>query len=67
MAGAAIQCSQQIDKPIALAMHSIVSAQGWQGVLEAQRRCYEAGVPVFHSVGKAASAISKHFQYQQQQ
>jgi len=66
MLGAAIQCSRQINKPMAIAIHSVVSAQGWQGMLEAQRRCYEASLPVFHSVGKAASAISKYFQYQQQ-
>ena len=62
----AIACYQQIDKAMAIAIHSFTSAQGCQGMFEAQQRCYEAGVPVFHSVGKAASAIYKYFQYQEQ-
>lgn len=62
----AIASYQQIDKTMAIALHSFVSAQGYRGMLEAQRRCYETGVPVFHSVGTAASAISKYIQYQQQ-
>lgn len=61
----AIAGYHRIDKAMAIAIHSFVSAQGYQGMLEAERRCYEAGVPVFQSVGKAASAIYKYFQYQQ--
>jgi len=62
----AIAGYHQIDKAMAIAIHSVVSAQGYQAMLQAQQRCYEARVPVFHSVGQAASAISKYFQYQQQ-
>lgn len=61
-----IRCSRQIDKPMVLALHSVISAQEWQGMLDAQRRCYEVGLPLFHSVGKAAGAIFKFSQYHQQ-
>ena len=60
-----IQCAEATNKPIAIVLDNVSSLQGWQAVFEEQRLCAEAGVPVFSSVKKAASAIDKFLRYQQ--
>jgi len=51
-----------IDKPAAMIMHSDISAER-EMFLDLERQCYEAGVPVYHSVSGACLAIDRFIRY----
>jgi acyl-CoA synthetase (NDP forming) len=60
---AAVKASETCDKPIALVLRASGSRQSSNVVLEAERECQRAGVPIYPSVSHAASAIAKGTQY----
>jgi len=51
-----------IDKPVAMILHSDISAER-DMFLDLERRCYQAGVPVYHSVTGACKAIARFIRY----
>jgi len=53
----------EINKPVAMVVHSIVAIEDWEVTFDAQRKCYEAGVPVYHSIESAAKAIDQFTRY----
>ena len=63
---AIISASKEINKPTAIALHPIGLARFWQRSLEVETAFYEAGFPVFPSVGQAANAIAKFIDYHRQ-
>jgi len=58
-----IRAGKTIEKPMAIVLHTSGALPAWQGLLQLQERCQEAGFPVFHTVGSAALALSRFIQY----
>jgi acyl-CoA synthetase (NDP forming) len=50
-------------KPIAVIMHYLASGESWQAASNYQRKCYEAGLPVYHSIASAVKAIDRLLRY----
>ncbi|MCX5998669.1 MAG: hypothetical protein NTU41_03520 [Chloroflexi bacterium] len=46
-------------KPMAVVIHYLTSGESWQMASEYSRRCYQAGLPVYHSIAGAAKAIDR--------
>jgi len=53
----------ETSKPVAMVIHSIVAIEDWEVTFDAQQKCYEAGVPVYHSIASAAKAIDRFSRY----
>ena len=54
----------EVDKPLALVMHYLITGWDWQkGIEDLQRGCAAAGIPVYHSMSSAAKAIDRLLQY----
>ena len=60
-----ISAGKATEKPIAIVLNSSGALPAWQGVLQLQEKCLQAGFPVFNTVGGAALAISRFIQYQE--
>jgi acyl-CoA synthetase (NDP forming) len=60
-----ISAGKASEKPIAIVLNSSGALPAWQGVLQLQEKCLQAGFPVFNTVGGAALAISRFIQYQE--
>lgn len=58
-----IKIHREVNKPIAMVIHYLVSNDHWQATLNAQRKCYEAGVPAYNSIAGAAKAIDRFLRY----
>ncbi len=65
LADSVIKVHQQTSKPIALVIHALASGESWQAALDCQQKCYEAGLPVYHSTGSVAKAVNRFLQYYQ--
>jgi len=50
-------------KPMAVVVHWLVTDENWQLALEYERRCSEAGLPVYHSITGMAKAIDRFLRY----
>lgn len=61
--GSILETSRTCHKPLAVALHSVAYPQTWELQLAIERRCIEAGVPVFRSLSSAARAIYKVVQF----
>jgi len=57
---AIIKVHRETEKPIAAAIWGTLSGVDGGRALDLQRRCYEAGLPVYHSTDSAAKALG-HF------
>jgi len=61
---AVIRTHREINRPLVLVMHYLVTEWHWQKTLDKlQRRCSEAGVPVYYSMASAANAIDRFLRY----
>jgi acyl-CoA synthetase (NDP forming) len=58
-----IKVHKESAKPLIVVIHSLVSSADYQWMLEAQRKCSEAGIPVYHSISSAAKAIDRFIDY----
>ena len=62
-----IRLSKRINKHTAVVLQFIALAESKQIASEVQSKLHEAGFAVYHSVSRAANAISKLVQYHQRQ
>ena len=58
-----IRAGKTTEKPIAIVLNSSGALPAWQGLLQLQEKCLSAGLPVFHSVGSTALALSRFIEY----
>jgi len=58
----AARVNANVDKTLAMVMHSDVPGEG-ERFLDLERVCYEAGIPVYHSVSGACRAIDRFMHY----
>ena len=58
-----IKIHKESDKPIAVVIHSITYSESYQDMLNYERMCYEAGLPVYHSLTNASKAIVRFIDY----
>ena len=63
LAEAFIGAAKQVDKPVALVVHAIHSAESYQGFLKVQQMCLEAGIPCYLSIQHTLNAIDKLVKY----
>jgi len=59
----AIRVHKESAKPVVVVIHSLASNSDYEWMLEAQRKCCEAGIPVYHSMSSAAKAIDRFLRY----
>jgi hypothetical protein len=59
----AIKAHKESSKPMAVAIHSTNSGNSYQLALDCERKCCEAGLPVYHSLTNAAKAIARFIDY----
>jgi acyl-CoA synthetase (NDP forming) len=60
-----IKAHSESVKPMAVVMHYLASGDSWQAASDLQQKCYEAGLPVYHSVASAVKAIDRFLGYHQ--
>ena len=60
-----ITAGAETSKPIVVVLRSSNSLEAQRAVIDIQKRCYEAGFPVYPTVKRAANAISKFLKYHQ--
>lgn len=65
LADSVIEVHKEASKPVALVIHALASGESWQAALDCQRKCYEAGLPVYHSTGSMAKAVDRFLLYYQ--
>jgi acyl-CoA synthetase (NDP forming) len=58
-----IKIYKETSKPMAVVIHLIASGEIWQLASNFERRCYEAGLPVYRSLTNAAKAIACFIDY----
>ncbi len=58
-----ITARSELAKPIMAVIHAPVSGEDYEWMLENQKKCYEAGIPVYHSIGSAAKAVDRFLRY----
>jgi acyl-CoA synthetase (NDP forming) len=59
-----VSSAKECDRPVAMVLHSVVSsAEGCEETEKWQRRCNEAKLPLYPSIGRAANAINKFIKY----
>lgn len=58
-----IKARRESAKPVILVLHLPTFLEDYMWMLDSQRLCYEAGVPVYHSVANAARAIDRFLSY----
>ena len=60
---AVIEVAREIDKPLAIVLRTANFAQGERMAWDVQKRCLEAGVPVYWSFAEAAQAVDHLITY----
>jgi acyl-CoA synthetase (NDP forming) len=65
LAEAFIGAAKEVNKPTALVVHAVYSVESYQGFLKVQQMCFDAGLPCYPSIQRAASAIDKIIRYHQ--
>ena len=60
-----INSAREVSKPAALVAYAFYSAEACQQIIKVQQMCYEAGMPFYPSIQRAASAIDKLIKYHQ--
>jgi hypothetical protein len=58
-----IKVCTKSSKPMAVIVHYLASGESWHAVSNYQRKCYEAGLPVYHSIASATKAIDRLLHY----
>ena len=60
-----IAVGRDSSKPIAVVMCYLATGESWMAAAHFQRKCYEAGLPVYFSVTSAVKAVDRLLAYQQ--
>ena len=58
-----IKAHRESNKPIGAVIHLPLSVETYQLVLDCERSCCEAGLPIYHSLSNAAKAITRFIDY----
>ena len=59
-----LKVKSKADRPLLLVLQHLVSGWDWQkGVEDVQKRCTAAGIPVYHSMFRAAKAVDTVLRY----
>lgn len=58
-----VKAHQELTKPIIAVIHLPSSDKDYSWMLEAQKELYEAGIPIYHSIGSAAKAVDRFLCY----
>jgi len=58
-----IKAHRELAKPLLVVIHFSSSNEDYKWMIEAQKKFYEAGIPVYHSIGNAAKAIDRSLRY----
>lgn len=58
-----VKAHRELDKPVILVLQLPTFGEDYEWMLNAQRICYEAGIPVYHSIGSAAKAVDRFLSY----
>jgi acyl-CoA synthetase (NDP forming) len=61
--GILIKVSQQLSKPLVIVLYAGGKAETINAVLQAQKKCLDAGLPVYPSVPSAAKTLSRFIGY----
>ena len=58
-----VKAHRELAKPVILVLHLPTFGEDYEWMINAQRTCYEAGIPVYHSIGSAAKAVDRFLRY----
>jgi acyl-CoA synthetase (NDP forming) len=61
-----IKARGRLTKPLIAVIHIPTSDEDYEWMLKGQRECYEAGIPVYHSISSAAKAVDRFLHYHEQ-
>jgi len=61
-----IKAHRKLTKPLIAVIHIPTSGEDYEWMLKGQKKCYEAGIPVYHSIGSAAKAVDRFLRYHEQ-
>jgi hypothetical protein len=64
---ALLRVHREVDKPLAVIIHSAISGVDCQRSLELQQKCTSAGLPVYTSIPAAARAADRFLRYHERQ
>jgi len=60
-----LRAYRELTKPLVVVIHFLVFEEDCKWMLKAQRKCYEAGIAVYHSIGGAAKAVDRLLRYRE--
>jgi len=60
-----LRAHRELTKPLVVVIHFVAFEEDWEWMLEAQKKCYEAGIAVYHSIGGAAKAVDRLLRYRE--
>jgi acyl-CoA synthetase (NDP forming) len=58
-----VKAHRELAKPVILVLHLPTFDTDYEWILNAQRICFEAGIPVYHSISSAAKAVARFLSY----
>jgi acyl-CoA synthetase (NDP forming) len=58
-----IKAHKEITKPLIVVIHFPTYSEDYEWMLESQKKCYEAAIPVYHSIKSAAKAVDRFLRY----
>jgi acyl-CoA synthetase (NDP forming) len=58
-----IKAHKEITKPLIVVIHFPTYSEDYEWMLESQKKCYEAGIAVYHSIKSAAKAVNRFLRY----
>ena len=61
--GEVVKAHRELAKPIVAVIHIPTSSEDYEWMLKAQRKFYQAGIPVYHSISSAAKAVDRFLSY----
>ena len=60
-----IKASSECGKPTGVVINLLATGQSWLAAAALQQKCYEAGLPTYHSTASALKAIGRLMKYRQ--
>jgi len=60
-----IKASSECGKPTGVVINLLATGQSWLAAAGLQQKCYEAGLPTYHSTASALKAIGRLMKYRQ--
>ena len=58
-----VKAHGELAKPMIVVIHFPTSKEDYEWMIEAQRKCYEAGIATYHSISNAAKAVARFLSY----